>query len=217
MLPDATTPAVRSGSMTDGFRERQRCWRYLLEQRLAGRYVFIHINKCGGTSVEAALGIPKLHDTARLRRLKIGRRRWEKAFTFALVRHPYSRLISFYKYRARYNQTGLRDERPLDLNAWIRATLADRDPAYYDQPRMFAPCFDWVSDRNGRVIVDYIAKLETIEEQWPVIQERIGEPGALPVRNVSGNRSDREILDGEARRIIQESFRKDFEAFGYEP
>jgi len=217
MLPDAATPAVRPGSMTDGFRERQRCWWYLLEQRLAGRYVFIHINKCGGTSVEAALGIPKLHDTARLRRLKIGRRRWEKAFTFALVRHPYSRLISFYKYRARYNQTGLRDERPPDLNAWIRATLADRDPAYYDQPRMFAPCFDWVSDRNGRVIVDYIAKLETIEEQWPVIQERIGEPGALPVRNVSGNRSDREILDGEARRIIQESFRKDFEAFGYEP
>ena len=36
---------------------------YLLRQRLGGRYVFIHINKCGGTSVEAALGIPvKIHD-----------------------------------------------------------------------------------------------------------------------------------------------------------
>lgn len=201
----------------NGLAYRLRCWQYLLEQRLAGRYVFIHINKCGGTSVEAALGIPKLHDSARLRRLKIGRHRWDAAFTFALVRHPYSRLISFYKYRVRYNQTGLRDDQPLEFNAWIRATLADRNPAYYDQPRMFAPCFDWVSDRSGRIIVDYIAKLETIEEQWPVIQERIGQAVPLPVRNASRSGPGREILDAEARRIVQEWFRKDFEEFGYKP
>jgi len=220
MLPDAATPAVRPGSMTDGFRERQRCWWYLLEQRLAGRYVFIHINKCGGTSVEAALGIPvKIHDTARMRRLKLGQRRWEEAFTFALVRHPYSRLISFHGYRTRYNQTGLRDDRPLDLNAWIRATLVDQDPAYYRPARMFAPCFDWVSDESGRVIVDYVARIETIGEQWPVIQERTGRAVPLPARNVSARAGDsgRDVLDAEARRIIQDRFRKDFEEFGYEP
>ena len=200
------------------FEYRLRCWRYLLKQRIAGRYVFIHINKCGGTSVEAALGIPvKIHDTARLRRLKLGRRRWEEAFTFALVRHPYSRLISFYKYRTRYNQTGLRDDRPLDINAWIRATLVDRDPAYYDAPRMFAPCFDWISDRSGRIIVDYVAKIETIGEQWPIIQERTGQTMLLPVYNASGSALGWEVLDVEARRIIQEQFRKDFEELGYEP
>lgn len=191
---------------------------YLTRQRLSGRFVFIHINKCGGTSVEAALGIPvKIHDTAQRRRLKLGRRRWEEAFTFALVRHPYSRLISFYKYRTRYNQTGLRDSRPVGINDWIRATLADEDPAYYDHPRWFAPCFDWVSDRSGRIIVDYVAKLETIEEQWPVIEERIGRAAPLPMRNVSSAGPGREVLDAAARRIVQERFRKDFEEFGYGP
>ncbi|WP_297974436.1 hypothetical protein, partial [uncultured Amaricoccus sp.] len=61
------------------------------------------------------------------------------------------------------------------------------------------------------------AKLETIEEQWPVIQERIGQAVPLPVRNASRSGPGREILDAEARRIIQEWFRKDFEEFGYEP
>ena len=42
-----------------------RLARYLLRQRASARYVFIHINKCGGTSVEAALRIPiKIHDSA---------------------------------------------------------------------------------------------------------------------------------------------------------
>lgn len=197
---------------------RLRYLDYLIRQRLSGRFVFIHINKCGGTSVEAALGIPvKIHDTARMRRRKLGRRRWEEAFTFALVRHPYSRLISFYKYRARYNQGGLRDDRPLEINRWIRATLVDRDPAYYYPPRMFAPCFDWISDRSGRIIIDYVAKIETIGEQWLVIQERTGQAAPLPVRNVSGRALGWDALDEEARRIIQEQFRKDFEELGYEP
>ena len=198
-------------------RHRLRYFRYLIRQRRSGQYVFIHINKCGGTSVEAALGIPiKLHDTARLRRLKIGRRRWEQAFTFALVRHPYSRVISLYKFRVQTNQTGLGDK-PVELNAWIRAAFGKKDPAYYDKPRMFLPCFDWVSDRSGRIIVNYIAKLETIEEQWPVIQERTGKAAPLPLRNASGPGLGWDVLDDEARRIIQKHFLKDFEAFGYEP
>lgn len=204
---------------------RFRYIEYLIRQRLSGRFVFIHINKCGGTSVETALGIPiKIHDTARMRRLKLGRRRWDEAFTFALVRHPYSRLTSFHKYRTRYNQTGLRDERPLDLNTWIRRTLVDRDPAYYRPARMFAPCFDWVSDESGRIIVDYVARIETIDAEWQVIQERTGLAVPLPVRNVSagvdqpyGAQSGREGLDLESRRIIQDRFRKDFEEFDYEP
>jgi hypothetical protein len=198
-------------------RDRLRYYRYLIRQRRSGQYVFIHINKCGGTSVEAALGIPiKLHDTARLRRLKIGRRRWEQAFTFALVRHPYSRVISLYKFRVQTNQTGLGDQ-PVELNAWVRRAFGEKDPTYYDKPRMFAPCFDWVSDRSGRIIVDYIAKLETIEDQWPVIQERTGKTAPLPVRNASGPGLGWDVLDDEARRIIRRHFLKDFEVFGYEP
>ena len=199
-------------------RYRMRYYDYLLRQRLGGLYVFIHINKCGGTSVESALGIPvKIHDTARLRRLKLGRRRWEAAFTFALVRHPYSRMISFHKYRSRYNQTGLRDD-PVELNDWIRAVFRDRDPRYHDNPKMFASCFDWLSD-GEEVIVEYVARLEEIDAHWPVIQARTGRTVSLPRRNFS--RSEEadpgQLLAPDARQLLATHFRKDFETFGYEP
>ena len=201
----------------NGFTHRLRCWRYLLEQRLAGRYVFIHINKCGGTSVEAALGIPKMHDTALARRRKIGSRRWEQAFTFAIARHPFDKAVSLYRYRLRTNQTGL-GTNPIKLNDWVRRTFQEKDPAYYDQPLMFAPCFTWVSDTRGDVIVDYIARLETIDADWPIIQERTGERAALPKRNSArGERpAARDALDVDARRILQAHFRPDFETFGYD-
>ena len=198
-------------------RYRLRYYDYLLRQRLGGRYVFIHINKCGGTSVEAALGIPvKIHDSARVRRQKLGASRWDDAFTFAVVRHPYSRLISLYKYRILTNQTAL-GQRPIGINDWLREIYERRNPAYHDKPLMFAPCFDWVSDAGGRIIVDYLGRLETIGEDWPLIQARTGSTAVLPVRNASGAGPGWDVLEPATRSLIQQHFAKDFEVFGYEP
>ena len=47
-----------------------------LRKTIYGQFAFIHINKCGGTSIEAALNLPKTHDTAQQRRDKIGRDHW---------------------------------------------------------------------------------------------------------------------------------------------
>lgn len=201
----------------NGFAHRLRCWRYLLEQRRSARYVFIHINKCGGTSVEAALGIPKLHDTALARRRKIGSRRWDQAFTFAIVRHPYDRVVSLYHYRIRTGQTGL-DTDGIGLNEWVRRAFEEKDSVYYDKPLMFAPCFTWVSDPGGNTLVDCIAKLETIEADWPVIQEGTGARVSLPKRNSArgARTAARDALDAPARQILQAHFRRDFETFGYD-
>ena len=131
------------------------------------------------------------------------------------MRHPYSRLISLYKYRILTGQTGL-GEQPIEINAWLHEVYARRNPAYYDKPLMFAPCFDWVADPGGRIIVDHLARLETIGTDWPVIQERIGSPAALPVRNVSGKGPGWEVLEPETRALIRQHFAKDFEVLGYE-
>ena len=70
---------------------------------------------------------------------------------------------------------------------------------------MFAPCFTWVSDTRGDVIVDYIARLETIDADWPIIQERTGERAALPKRNSARGEllAARDALDVDARRILR--------------
>ena len=73
--------------------------RVVADQRRKVDFAFIHIPKCGGTSITRAIGQRiKLHDTARERRDKLGINRWNEIYTFSIVRHPYERTLSFYTF-----------------------------------------------------------------------------------------------------------------------
>ena len=190
--------------------------RYLWMQRVRGGPIFIHINKCGGSSVERALGLPeRLHDTALQRRRRIGARAWDANFSFALVRNPEDRVRSHHRFRVQTGQTGL-DRAPLGLNDWIRAAYRDRDPAYMNNPLMFAPCHRWLSDADGRILVDRVLRLEDLEAGWPEIEAALGRP--VPLGHVNRSRpAAPEPLDAEAKRVLTQHFAPDYEAFGYAP
>ena len=186
-----------------------------LQQRLLKKPIFIHILKCGGTSVEAALGIPKTHDTALIRRRRVGAAAWERAFTFSVVRHPYSKVISHYNFRHRHDETGVRSDR-ISLNDWIMRAYGEKDPRYHDRPLWFVPCAHWLCDEVGKVLVDHVARLETLDQEWPKIAARIGTDAELPHRNTSrADAQDWSVLSPRAREIIDQVFRPDFEIFGY--
>ena len=189
---------------------------FIQQQRETGTYAFIHINKCGGTSVEAALGIPKVHDTAQERRDKLGVEAWNRLKTFSIIRHPYAKVASHYRYRVVIKRTGLGDTQ-ISLNDWVRAAYRDHEAPYYDTPRSFLPCIDWLVDENGQIMVDYIAKLETIGQDWNEIQKLTGVTTELPEINKTKKAKDpTHGLDEGSRQILQDLFAKDFETFGYE-
>lgn len=189
---------------------------FLRDQRRDGTWAFIHINKCGGASVEKAFDLPRIHDTARQRRDRLGADRWAALATFSIVRDPYAKVVSHYKYRIKTNQTDLA-ARDIDLSDWVCRAYGDRDPAYYDKPLMFAPCLDWIADEDGRIIVDYVARLETIDADWPKIQTLIGQDVALPKTNRTDhtNRLGPADLNDAARAVIAARFAPDFDQFGY--
>ena len=62
-------------------------------------FTFVHIQKTGGTSIRVALGLPKVppgkHWSAARHRAALGREEWERRFTFAFVRNPWDRLVSW--------------------------------------------------------------------------------------------------------------------------
>jgi len=176
-------------------------------------YAFIHINKCGGTSVEKAFGLPKVHDTAISRRNAIGHDRWNGIFSFAIIRHPYAKVVSHYNYRVRTNQTNLR-QRGVTLDDWIRLAYGDRDPAFYDKPLMFAPCTEWVCDFADRIIVDKVIKLEELNASWPEIcacakKDFVPLPHQNKTESSSLQDAGRLLSDG-SKDIIHQRFRKDF-------
>jgi len=192
---------------------------FLLRQRHFGKVAFIHINKCGGTSVEKALGLPLIHDTALQRIDKIGRTSWDRMMTFALVRNPYAKAVSHYKYRTKTGEGGL-DDGHIDLDSWIQKAYGEKDPRYHNNPLMFQPCIDWVADTDGTLLVKRILKLEEIATDWPAFcQEAFGKVVPLPHSNATGSGSSHpaDKLNPTSREILRQHFARDFEAFGYAP
>lgn len=191
--------------------------RYVERLKTGGSFCFIHINKCGGTSVEKALGLPLIHDTARQRIAKIGRARWDEMLSFALVRHPYAKVVSHYRYRVKTNQTGMGDGH-IALGDWVLRTYGEKDPRYYDQPLMFQPCLDWLTDEAGEVAVQHILKLERIDEDWPAFSEMaFGRRVSLGQHNTTkpAGSSDAQALGAEAVALLDAHFARDFDHFGY--
>jgi hypothetical protein len=183
--------------------------RYLLN------FVFIHINKTGGSSVERALGLPFRHDTALEIRERIGERRWAKRFSFTIVRNPWDKVASHYHYRVQTDQTGLKGD-PIGFNEWVELAYGERDPRYHDKPKMFLPQSDWVCDEQGRIIVDFIGRFESLPADFGTICERIGRRAELPHLKKSRQGSDyRKAYSDESAEIVARYFARDLENFGY--
>jgi len=129
---------------------------------LSRRFVFVHLHKCAGTSVEVILsrlltandiivgstpagqrweaylrrtiGLGK-HATAAEIREFLGAERWEEFFCFAFVRAPLDRLFSFYRFSIdRTNRKPLSDDERRRFET--TGDLPDRSP--YDVPSVRA-------------------------------------------------------------------------------
>jgi hypothetical protein len=181
-------------------------------------YAFVHINKCGGTSIQKYLGQPKVHYTAQEAIDKIGIDKWNEHFTFSVVRHPYSRVVSLYNYRVSQNTTKLKHNR-VELNEWIVKCFQEKD-RFLAWPRsMFMPAIDWLLV-DGKIAVKKVVKLENINNEWKSICEGIG-CHYQPLHKHNATKSSTyetalENLNETSVKIINERFKRDFEEFDYE-
>lgn len=184
---------------------REKYWR---------SFVFIHINKTAGSSIEKALGLRFGHETASEKLQKIGVSRWENKFSFAFVRNPWDRAVSHYHYRVRSNKTGLGDGH-LDFRSWVNRVYHNRDPAYRDNERMFMPQRQWLIDTCGNVIVSFVGRYENLEVDYDHVRSIIGKGGSLPRLKQSSRSNYRDYYDRETRDIVGRAFDEDIKEFGY--
>jgi hypothetical protein len=178
-------------------------------------FIFIHINKTGGSSIENALGLRFEHKTALEKMREVGPEQWERSFTFTVVRNPWDKVASHYHYRVMTNQTGL-GLNPIGLPAWVKRAYRERDPFYFDKPRMFMPQIRWIADDSGRILVDRIARFETLQQDFADICSRIGRDASLPHLKRSVRGDYRQYYDDESVEIIANWFREDIERFDYQ-
>lgn len=198
-------------------------------------FLFLHVPKAAGTSIRAALE-PWLtqpsasrwnklasrlrlvpverrylyeHASAREARWILGAERFERWFKFAFVRNPFERLVSQYRFLLG-NPAHKRHRRVVALGsfpAYARFELARR--RFQQLPQ--------ISDRDGRLLVDFLGRYERLGADFEALGERLALPLKLPHLNQSpGDGGDwRALYDGPTRRLVEGAFAREAERLGY--
>lgn len=196
--------------------------------------VFVHVQKTGGESVERSLleadpaaivelpGVPAWDDPLKRRHLfaadlreHLGAERWAESFSFAFVRNPWERLVSWYEmavtrptndfHRHVIATTGSFAEFATSCTTGLAAKTTFNQVDYVDGP-----------GGEGQ-IVDFVGRFESLPEDWAEVRDRLGlPPEPLGHDNRTEHRPYRELYDDATREIVAERFARDVERFGYE-
>jgi hypothetical protein len=205
-------------------------------------FVFVHIPKTGGTSVTEALraaaiklalvgpSTPEQRDTWRikdawlhhilgadLQRL-MGATAWERCFRFAFVRNPWDRLVSIYHFHRSLAASGkdFRGNWPEWPEIAARMAATGNFGEWIKTGIYARPQLDWVADRDGRLLVEFVGRFEQIERDFAHVQHRIGVTAPLPHLLRTEHRPYREYYDSETQGLVARHYRRDIDAFGYE-
>lgn len=179
-------------------------------------YIFIHINKTAGTSINKIIGKPyRKHLTAKQIIDQIGKNKWQKAYKFTVVRNPWDKVVSHYKYRLKTNQSNIKND-GLSFKEWVLFTYGEnKDPKYYNKPQMFLPQVEWLKDYHGKINIDKIVKFENLKEGISEVFSLLGIDEQLPHLNKTNKTNYKDFYDQETKKIIADWFQEDIKLFDY--
>jgi hypothetical protein len=132
-----------------------------------------------------------------------------QVFKFTVVRNPFDRAVSAFAYLQGIKKIARR----YNFASFCKAVLRDEPEC--------DPHFQAQSDglfHDGRLLVDYVGRFETIADDWRVIAGRIGHPN-LDLPHVGpSKRSDgyRAYYDAQTRQIVADIYADDLASFGYD-
>ena len=154
------------------------------------KVIFVHVPKTAGQSIEhaflhrlgeswetrqayllrsnddQAVGPPRLaHLTAsEYRDLgHVSQAQFDSYFKFGFVRNPWARLASEYRFRRSRIGTSFRN--------WLLRDFPQ--PGFDDMWRHVMPQSTYLFDADGRIVVDFIGRFETLEQDYRTVAERL--------------------------------------------
>lgn len=175
------------------------------------RAIFIHQRKCAGSSIMAAFRCKRNSlewDAYNDGVLTLNwSRRDPSYFVFSVVRNPFDRLISGWKYLKSTRQRSLRD------------VLSNPPRDGHDFRHLTRPQVAILRDPHTSALVcDDLIKFETLQADYDRICDRLGKARTpLPHINATErNLAYRDYFDAETRKLAEAMFAEDLATFGYE-
>jgi hypothetical protein len=196
-----------------------RRYRYWYKEKC----IYIHIPKAAGTSINKALyGKTLGHYRADEITCKFPRL-YKKSFVFSMVRNPWSRSLSAYKFAkiGRTETMGMKNPEQYQVpqfdnfERFVLEWLPQQDLRQSDF--VFQPQYIYLYDQNLQLMVDSVGKVESIDQDIKVVEYEMQR--SLPIKRInstSDNDDYRNAYTTEMRDMIAKLYRTDIELFKYE-
>ena len=200
--------------------------------------LFIHIQRTAGTSIRLFLAdhIPDFqaflgtHDHAQLAKASLGAE-WEQYWSFAFVRNPWERLVSWYSViTQQYPEPPWEalppEQRPNLMWQYVKRNARTFDEFLYrctepiedsDGRKSFVyNQLDYVADTHGNLLVDFVGRVEHLEADLAVVCERLAvDPSTYAPLNASQHPHYSTFYSATTRELVRERYARDIEFFGY--
>ena len=129
-------------------------------------------------------------------------------FKFAFVRNPFDRFISYCAFMTR--EGGQFEQNPKN----VMSHFIDNPPW---QHILFQPQHALVTDPDGKLLTDYLGRVEEMQQSYDEVARRIGIPSrALDRVNASSRKDYRDYYDQPLIDGVAKLYARDLELFGYE-
>ena len=203
------------------------------------KFIFVHVQKTAGLSFESVLreNFPDLqqwhgrHGMACDGMAEWGRERWHTYYSFAFVRNPWDRLVSWYSMidRERRSLPFYRkwQSSPFKREIWNQVVQKGRTfdefierctDVVFDSGCNKSFAFnqiDYLTGDRNEIAVSKIGRFETLREDAAEIFARLGIDAVLPRRNRSSHDHYSKWYTEHTRAVVAERFARDIAQFGY--
>ena len=202
-------------------------------------WIFIHNPRTGGETIRTLLNKYKNDKHRKASQIK----NIKEKYSFVFVRHPVSRIISWYyhllkhKYFSKIETNNLNDksqcyrelkkrnkmkphvERELaekhDINGWIKILLKN----YKKKKKKYGPLslqYTYIYSETGEKLVSDVYKFENYTDNLKIILKKINKKNLISRIQKTNHsiKKDCELTE-ENKKLIYEYFKKDFELFDY--
>ncbi len=170
-------------------------------------YTFLLIRKLGGNNYFPNENVPR-DDDIRAEARAI----FSNHFKFSAVRNPWARAVSIY-----YRREGIQPHSMMSFEKFCENHIYASDTCLH--PTLQKNQCDWLIDDNGKIIVDFVYKLEEIFDYLPLINKNIfGKNIYIKFANknpMSSASSYQDIYNERTKRLIGKLYEKDIDLFNY--
>jgi len=185
------------------------------------KFLFIHIQKTGGTSITQYLqnNISDLHLYMNPHSpLCLAEEKYHHYYTAAFVRNPFDRLVSWYTMiNSIKNPNFLQSEVLKKARNFDEFILNCEDIVSKNRWKAFSKNqVDYLYDKHGTINIDFIGRFENLSEDIQILSKKLDlKEITLPHLNKSKHQHYRAYYNTRTQNIVQKRFERDLDFFKY--